>query len=44
MMQISAIVDSDTAFDIALVCVKKGFHFTLSAVTFHDDDEDEEEE
>lgn len=44
MMQIAAIVDSNTAFDIALVCAKKGFHFTLSAVTFDDDDDDDEEE
>lgn len=39
MMKITAIVDSDTAFDIALVCVKKGFRFTLSAAV--DDDEEE---
>lgn len=44
MIQIAAIVDSDTAFDIALVCVKKGFHFTLTPVTFDDDDDDVEEE
>lgn len=40
MMEITALVDTDTAFDIALVCAKKGYYFTVSNA---DNIRDEEE-
>lgn len=38
MMKVSATVDPNIAFDIVLLCVKNGYHFTLC---YADDDEEE---